>query len=92
MNDVMETYGNLKNVKIMTIAPEIDGALETIKDLKENGIVVSIGRCALNKLCTKNFQFKSNYISSLSATVLEASLTIFESMFITHVYFPVFHY
>ncbi|XP_065221555.1 N-acetylglucosamine-6-phosphate deacetylase [Planococcus citri] len=48
MNSVLETYGNLDNVKIMTIAPEVDGALETIKSLTQSGIVVSIGHSTAN--------------------------------------------
>lgn len=44
MKDVLGTYGdNLSNVKIMTIAPEVDGALSTIQSLRERGIIVSIG-------------------------------------------------
>lgn len=38
-----ETYGSLENVVIITIAPEIPGILDCIKQLKDRNIVVSIG-------------------------------------------------
>lgn len=37
-------YGSLDNIKIITLAPEIDGALDTIKQLTDRGIIVSMGR------------------------------------------------
>lgn len=40
---VMEMYGSLENIALLTIAPELPGALEAIKFLSEKGVVVSIG-------------------------------------------------
>lgn len=37
-------YGNLDKIRIITVAPEIEGALDTIKELKKRGIIVSIGK------------------------------------------------
>lgn len=39
----MDTYGSLENIKIVTLAPELNGSMEVIKLLSKNGIVVSIG-------------------------------------------------
>ncbi|KAM7347807.1 N-acetylglucosamine-6-phosphate deacetylase [Cochliomyia hominivorax] len=40
---VMETYGSLENVKILTLAPEKDCSGETIKKLTDMGITVACG-------------------------------------------------
>lgn len=40
---INEMYGNLKSVRMITLAPEIPGAMQAIKRLKEEGIVVAIG-------------------------------------------------
>ncbi len=39
-------YGNLQGVKMVTLAPEIQGALDVIKTLKAQGIVVAAGHSA----------------------------------------------
>lgn len=36
-------YGSLENVKMITLAPELQGAMDVIKDLRKRGIVVSAG-------------------------------------------------
>lgn len=43
MKTVEKVYGNLDSIKIITIAPEIEGALDVIKQLTNRGIIVSIG-------------------------------------------------
>lgn len=43
ISKVNDTYGNLDNVGLVTIAPELPGALEVIRHLKSKGIKVSVG-------------------------------------------------
>lgn len=38
-----DTYGSLDNVVIVTLAPELNGSMEIIKLLSNNGIIVSLG-------------------------------------------------
>lgn len=38
-----ERYGSLDGIKLVTLAPELPGALSAIKALSQKGIVVSIG-------------------------------------------------
>jgi N-acetylglucosamine-6-phosphate deacetylase len=40
---IIEHYGSLNFVKIITMAPEQPFAMETIEDLAKRGITVSIG-------------------------------------------------
>ncbi|XKL64746.1 hypothetical protein PGB90_004832 [Kerria lacca] len=48
MKTVEKVYGNLDSIKIITIAPEIEGALDVIKQLTNRGIIVSIGHSEAN--------------------------------------------
>lgn len=43
MKSVEEIYGNLENVQIMTLAPELENALSVVKELTDRGIIVSMG-------------------------------------------------
>jgi N-acetylglucosamine-6-phosphate deacetylase len=43
---IEEVYGNLQGVKIVTLAPEIPGADNLIKTLRERGIYVAVGHSA----------------------------------------------
>lgn len=45
---MLETYGSLENVAIITIAPEKDNALEVIQDLTSRNITVSLGHSMAN--------------------------------------------
>lgn len=45
---MLETYGSLENVAIITIAPEKDKALEVIKSLTSRNITVSLGHSMAN--------------------------------------------
>lgn len=43
LESIREVYGSLENVIIITLAPELPGALEAIKDLTKLGIKVALG-------------------------------------------------
>lgn len=43
---VQECYGDTSNIKIVTMAPELEGALDATKYLVEQGITVSMGHTA----------------------------------------------
>lgn len=42
-SDLIDLYGNLDNVAMITIAPELDRSDEVIKELVKRGISVSLG-------------------------------------------------
>lgn len=42
-SNLLDTYGSLENIGIVTLAPELHGSMEVIKLLSNNGIVVSLG-------------------------------------------------
>lgn len=41
---VVDVYGILNDVRIITLAPEIEGAIEVIPKLVQQGITVSLGK------------------------------------------------
>jgi N-acetylglucosamine-6-phosphate deacetylase len=46
ISDVQQVYGNLDHVAIVTLAPELSGALDVVKQLTASGITVSLGMYA----------------------------------------------
>lgn len=47
---LMDTYGSIDNVSLITLAPELPNALEVIKELTARGIVTSVGHSMSNLL------------------------------------------
>ncbi|KAM5152587.1 N-acetylglucosamine-6-phosphate deacetylase isoform 2-T2 [Mantella aurantiaca] len=47
-SEVMETYGTLDGVSIVTLAPEMERSKEVIKELVQRGICVSLGHSIAN--------------------------------------------
>jgi len=43
MDEVKQVYGSLENAAIVTLAPELPGAVDVIRQLTSLGIVVSLG-------------------------------------------------
>ena len=49
LDDVLQMYGgDLSHVTMITLAPELPGALGTVKQLVNKGIVASLGHSAAN--------------------------------------------
>ncbi|XP_044255213.1 N-acetylglucosamine-6-phosphate deacetylase [Tribolium madens] len=48
LQSVEDMYGNLDNIKIITLAPELTNADEVIRKLSQKGIVVSVGHSMAN--------------------------------------------
>ncbi|XP_018091976.1 N-acetylglucosamine-6-phosphate deacetylase isoform X2 [Xenopus laevis] len=46
--DLLDTYGTLENVSIVTLAPEMERSKEVIKELVQRGICVSLGHSVAN--------------------------------------------
>jgi N-acetylglucosamine-6-phosphate deacetylase len=44
IKELERVYSSLEHVKIITVAPELEGMAQTIPELKKRGIVVSAGR------------------------------------------------
>eukprot|EP00794_Sanderia_malayensis_P007315 gene7312-8133_t len=50
-NSVIDIYGSLDNISMVTIAPEIEGILETIPHFLKHNVVVSIGHSIADLVC-----------------------------------------
>lgn len=46
--DLMEVYGSLDNVALVTLAPELEHSLSVVRELSQRGITVSLGRAPLD--------------------------------------------
>lgn len=45
--DVVETYGSISDVAIVTLAPELNNSKTVIEEFIKRGVVVSLGKYAL---------------------------------------------
>lgn len=51
ISDLLDLYGNLDNVAMVTLAPELDGSGKIIRELVDRGITVSLGHSAADLVC-----------------------------------------
>lgn len=75
---VLDTYGSLENVAIITLAPEKENALEVIEELSARNITVSVGHSTAN-LTQGEAAFKrgSKLITHLFNAMLPVALLFF---------------
>lgn len=59
IDTVKEVYGSLDNIKIITLAPELEDAEDVIQKLSSQGIVVSVGKDFVFLLCLESINYKS---------------------------------
>jgi len=62
MSDVTQVYGSLDSAAIVTLAPEVDGAIDVIRQLNSLGIIVSLGDLSIihyvtGSICSPVFGF-----------------------------------
>ena len=51
--DIMNVYGNLDKVSLVTVAPELENAMAVIQELKQRNVTVSIGNATIDCIaCT----------------------------------------
>ena len=41
---ILDCYGSLENVRIITLAPELPGAMDVITWLQDRGVVIALGK------------------------------------------------
>ena len=60
--DVQDMYGDLQNVAIVTLAPELERSSEVIQELCRRGIKVSLGKVFLVQCIYKLFVIPTSYM------------------------------
>lgn len=68
LDSLKEVFGSLENISIITIAPELPGALDCIRDLSQvnSKIIVSVGHCTSDLRCSEQaFKCGATFITHL---------------------------
>jgi hypothetical protein len=81
--DVLDMYGSLNNVSILTLAPELEHATEVIHELTRRGVKVSLGKnqsvCEFGAKTSSQFQdgLELAYVSQTLSSQIHDSFGIF---------------
>lgn len=78
-NNLFNTYGSLENIRIVTLAPELDGSMEAIKILSNKGIVVSLGHTSTDmETSLQAIQNGATFITHLFNAMVPVCITFFK--------------
>lgn len=65
---VLDTYGNLDNVCYVTLAPEIENAMDVIKEFKKKNIKISVGKDIIDAWSDKKTS-KNNFLQDIRSQI-----------------------
>lgn len=84
--NLINTYGSLENIGIVTLAPELDGSMEVIKLLSSSGIIVSLGHTSSNlETSIQAVQNGATFVTHLFNAMLPVCILYYTMTFIYYI-------